>query len=138
LSPTGGVILFLKEVFLFHGGITWWEHLLYLHHVERERILFCSSFRWGKVDRSVTEHLSAQLRSDPRGGLCCFWCPNKTWTPPHGASDTLTIIKNGLEIRKLLSPKVKRVKNSKRKASEHYNDQFPNTKKIPCMLLCCY
>jgi hypothetical protein len=25
----------------------------------------------------VTEQLSAQSRLDPRGELCCFWCPNK-------------------------------------------------------------
>jgi hypothetical protein len=59
---------------------------------------FCISFTWGRVDWPVTEHLSAEGRSDPRGGLCCFWCPNKTWTPPHGTSNTLTIIKNRLEI----------------------------------------
>jgi hypothetical protein len=29
------------------------------------------------VEQLVSEQLSAQ---DPRGGLHCFWCPNKTWT----------------------------------------------------------
>jgi len=29
-------------------------------------------------DKQVTEHLSAQGRPDPKGGLHCFWCPNKT------------------------------------------------------------
>ncbi len=32
------------------------------------------------VERLVSEHFSAQGRPDPRGGLWCFWCPNKTWT----------------------------------------------------------
>ncbi len=30
-----------------------------------------------RVDWLVTEQLSAQSRLDPRGELCCFWCPNK-------------------------------------------------------------
>jgi hypothetical protein len=34
-----------------------------------------------RVDWLVTEHLSTQERLDPRRGLCCFWCPNKSWTP---------------------------------------------------------
>ncbi len=37
-----------------------------------------------KVDWLVTEHFSAQGRLDPRGGLYCFWCPNKTSTPLFG------------------------------------------------------
>jgi hypothetical protein len=49
----------------------------------------------------VIEHLNAQGKPDSRGGLCCFWSPNKTSTHPLGAIDTLTIIKNGLEMRKL-------------------------------------
>jgi hypothetical protein len=44
-----------------------------------------------RVDWLVTEHLSAQCRPDPRGGLNCLWCANKTWTPPLEASDTLVI-----------------------------------------------
>jgi hypothetical protein len=44
----------------------------------KRKHFFCSSFTWGRVDWPVTEQLSAQGRSDPRGGLCCFWCPNKT------------------------------------------------------------
>jgi hypothetical protein len=41
------------------------------------------------------------LKHAPRGVLRCFWCPNKTWTPPLGASCTLTIVKNRLEMREL-------------------------------------
>jgi hypothetical protein len=55
--------------------------------------MFFHSFSFGyvsRVDWSVTKHLSAQGRPNPKGGLCCFWCPNKTWTPPLDACDTLT------------------------------------------------
>ncbi len=84
----------------------------------------------------MTKHLSAQGRPDPRGGLCCFWCPNKTWTPPLGASDTLTIVENALEMRKLQPPKVKGMKNAKKQTIKSYQSQFPNTQAILCMLLC--
>jgi hypothetical protein len=67
----------------------------------------------------VTKHLSAQGRLDPRGGLCCFWCPNKNWNP--WPSDTLTIIKNELEMRKLQPLKIQGAQNSKNKS--------PNTTK---------
>jgi hypothetical protein len=50
---------------------------------------------------------------DPRGGLHCFWCPNKTGTCPIGTSATLTIVENGLEMRKL-APRIKGFKNSKK------------------------
>ncbi len=53
-----------------------------------------------RVDQLVTEHLNAQGSLDPRGGLCCFWCPNKTWTSSLGTFDTLTIVENRLEMRK--------------------------------------
>jgi len=66
------------------------------------------------VERLVSEDLRAQGRPDPRGGFCCFWCPNKTSTPSIDASDTLKIVKNGLELRKLRPPKVEGVKNSKK------------------------
>jgi len=54
------------------------------------------------------------------------------------AYDTLTIFEKGLEMRKLQPPKVKGVKNSKNQATQHYQNQFLNTQKNPCMLLCCY
>jgi len=63
----------------------------------------------------VTEHLSAQGRPDTRGGLCCFWCPNNTRTPPIDASGVLKIIKNRIELRKLWPPQIEGVKNSKTK-----------------------
>jgi hypothetical protein len=73
-------------------------------------LFFCEC----KVNQPVTEHLSAQGRPDSRGGVHCFWCPNQTWTPPLDTSDTLIIVKNGLEMRKLQPLKVQRVKNSKK------------------------
>jgi hypothetical protein len=47
----------------------------------------------------MIEHLSAQGRPDPRGGL--RFCPNKTWTPPIGASGTLKIVRIGVDLKKL-------------------------------------
>jgi hypothetical protein len=60
----------------------------------------------GRVNWPVTKHLngSGQAGSKGRAGLRCFCCPNKTWTPPLAASDTLTIVQNGLEMRKLCLP----------------------------------
>ncbi len=54
-----------------------------------------------------------QVPSDPMGGLHCFWCPNKTRTPPLSASGALKHFKNGLETRKLQTPppQVEGVKN---------------------------
>jgi hypothetical protein len=82
--------------------------------------------------------LSAQGRLDPRGKLCCLWCPKKTWTPPLGASETLTIVENRLETRKLWPLKVKGTKNSKKQIIEHYKGWFLNTQKNLCMLFCYY
>jgi len=61
----------------------------------------------------MIEHLSRQGRPDPRGGLYCFWCPNKIWTPLLDASDTLIVVKNELELKKLQPLKVKEVKKNK-------------------------
>ncbi len=65
----------------------------------------------------MIEHLSAKGKSDPRGGLHYFYCPNKIWTPPIGAFGTLKIVKNWIELKKLWAPKVERVKNSKKNLS---------------------
>jgi hypothetical protein len=58
-----------------------------------------------RVNWLVTEHLSTQGRPDPKGGLHCSWCSNKTSTPPIGPLGALKIVKNGLELRKLWPPK---------------------------------
>jgi hypothetical protein len=62
----------------------------------------------------MSDNLSVQGRPDPRARLYCFWCPNKTWTPPIDAFGALKIIKNILELRKFWPPKIKGVKNSKK------------------------
>jgi hypothetical protein len=40
-----------------------------------------------------------------------FACPNKTWSPLLGASNTLTIVENELKMRKLWPFKIKKVKD---------------------------
>ncbi len=79
------------------------------YHKKKIKILFfMGCFR---VDRPVTKQ---QGRLDPRGGLCCFWCPSKTGTSLVDTSDTLTIVENRLEMRKLLLSKVKGFKELKK------------------------
>jgi hypothetical protein len=82
----------------------------------------------------MSDHLNAQSKSDPRGGLCCFSCPNKTWTHPIGTYDTLKLVKNGLELKKLQPPKVKGVKNSKKQTTNHYKVKCWSPKTF---LVCC-
>jgi hypothetical protein len=86
----------------------------------------------------MIEQFNVQGRPDPRGELCCFWCPNKTWIFPLVASNTSTIVENIFKMRKLWPHKVKGVKNSKEQTTEHYKSQFPNTQNILYMLFCCY
>jgi hypothetical protein len=50
--------------------------------------------------------------------------------PPLGASTTLKIVENRLEMRKLWPPKVKGVKKLKKK---NYRDRFLNTQKVHFM-----
>jgi hypothetical protein len=92
-----------------------------------------SSYR---VERPVTEHLIVQGRPDSRGGLIVFWCPNKTWTSPFDTSNTLTIVKSGLEMRKLKLPKVKGFKNSNKQTTKHYKSRFPNTQNNSFFVCC--
>jgi hypothetical protein len=66
----------------------------------------------------LTEHLSIQGRPDPRGGLHSNVQKNSN----PSSFDTLTIVENGLKMRKLWPPKVKGVKNSKNKP--------PNIRKV--------
>jgi len=49
----------------------------------KDKKTFCLIFslleeKGHRVDWLVTEHLSAQGRPDPRGGLNWLWCANKT------------------------------------------------------------
>jgi hypothetical protein len=75
-----------------------------------------------RVDQLVTEHLNAQGKPNPRQGLCCFWCPNKTWTLPLRTFDTLTIIINRLTMRKR-----KKGQSFKKQTTKHYKGWFTNT-----------
>jgi hypothetical protein len=84
----------------------------------------------------VTKHLNAQGRSDPRGGLSCFWCPNKTWTSPLEASHTLTVVESGLEMRKLGPLKIKRSRTHKK--NKPLNITKVNSWTPKNFLLCCY
>jgi len=54
--------------------------------------------------------------------------------PPLGASNTIRIVKNELEMRKLWYPKVKGVRNFL-KTIYHYKGRFLNTQKVPFMLV---
>ncbi len=40
--------------------------------------IYFKKFDKYKVDWLMSEHLNAQGKSNPRGGLDCFWYPNKT------------------------------------------------------------
>jgi len=49
---------------------------------------------------------------------------HKTWTPPLSTCNPLTIIKNGLKMRKLQPPKVKGIKNTKKQTSNNTKADF--------------
>jgi hypothetical protein len=51
---------------------------------------------------------------------------SKQNSPPLGASDTLTMVENRLEMRKLHPSKVKGVNNSKQQTIKHYKGWFLN------------
>jgi hypothetical protein len=77
----------------------------------------------------MSNHLSAQGRLDPKGGLHCVWCENKTWTPSIGIFDAPKMVKNRLELRKLWPLLVERVKNTKKQTTEHYKADTRSPKK---------
>jgi len=101
-----------------------------------------TTWRNVRVEGPVNEPLSAQSRPDPRRVLCCFWCPNKTWTPPLGASDALKIFKNWLEMRKLPSPppppQSKGAQELKKIKPQNTTKPVLEQLKIVCKLLYCY
>ncbi len=76
-----------------------------------------------EAKRSGLKHSIANLMNQPSCTLnattvlkdTSFWCPNKTLSPLLSGSNTLRIIENGLKMKKLWPPKVKGVKNSKKK-----------------------
>ncbi len=69
-----------------------------------------------------------------RGSHCC-WCPKRRWSPRLGASETLKINENRLEMRKLRGPKV-RGAIFPEKSKPH--SLFMNPSKNPKMLLFCH
>jgi hypothetical protein len=80
-----------------------------------------------RVEQPMSDHLSAQGRPDQRGGLHCFWSPNKTWTPLIRASDAQKIANAGLELKKLQPPKVEGSKTQKNKPSNTRKPDHPKT-----------
>jgi hypothetical protein len=85
--------------------------------------------RDSRVERLVSEHLSAQGRLDPNN-----LCPIKTWTPPIGASGGLKIFKNILEFTKLWPPKLEGSRTQKKQTTKHYKFGSQTPKKL---LICC-
>jgi hypothetical protein len=67
----------------------------------------------------MSDHLSTQGRPDPRGGLRCFLCPNKTQNPLIGASNLLKIVKNILELKKVAGPPQSRGGQEPKKKTNH-------------------
>jgi hypothetical protein len=58
-------------------------------------------FQRSRVDLHMTKHLSAQDRRDPRGeGFIVFGVQKKLEPLLLAHTDTLTIVKNGLNMRK--------------------------------------
>jgi hypothetical protein len=80
---------------------------------------------------SCTSYAINALDYSSQGRVLSIWFPNKTWSPPLSASNTIRIVENGLEMRKLWSPKVKGVKNSKKTIE----GRFLNTQKVRFMLV---
>jgi hypothetical protein len=120
--------------------LLWWSTSEFLKiKMFRKKEEKKSDFGGCRVDWWVIEHLSSHGWLDPRGGLHCLWCPNKTWTPPLGTSNTLTIIKKQIRNEKVTTPQSKR--GQKLIRSNHWTIQrsIPNTqKKNHCMLLWFY
>jgi len=108
--------------------------LVFAPKLGQELVLSLSFFSVSKVFQLATKHLSAQSKLDPRRRFRCFWHPKNTWTPPFSASNTLTIVENILEMRKLRPPKVKGVKNFKKQTTKHYKANSWTHKKF---LVCC-
>jgi hypothetical protein len=108
----------------------------YRLHFKFSEPLISIPSRCNRVDRLVTKHLSTQGRPNSRQGLGCFWCPNKTLTLPLGAFDILTIVENGLEMRKLWPSKQKVSRTQKKQITEHYKGWFSHIQIFLCMLVC--
>ncbi len=73
---------------------------------EKKPIVWIVNCHYGRWVCDWTLKHSGQ--PDARGELCCFWCLNKTWTHPLGASDTLKMVKNRFKNEKVMAPQSKR------------------------------
>jgi hypothetical protein len=82
------------------------------------------------VERLVSKDLRAQGRPDPRGGFCCFWCPNETSTPSIDTSDTLKIVKNRLELRKFTTDQSRGGQELKTNRHRTFQSRLSNNQKI--------
>jgi hypothetical protein len=80
------VVVQVRAVKIYVAVVEFWSFVGELVRYESSEILvfFLQSSRKHRVDLLMTKHLSAQGRLNPRGGLCCFWRPNKTGTSPLG------------------------------------------------------
>ncbi len=83
---------------------------------------------------SCTLHATNVLNYTSQGRALLHLVSKANLKPPLGASNKLRIIENRLEMRKLWPPKVKGVKNSKKKTIEQYKGQFLNIQKFHFML----
>jgi hypothetical protein len=67
------------------------------------------------------EHLMAQRKLNPRGGLYCWWCSKISGNPFASTFDTPKITKNKASMKKLWPPNVGGVKGRNGKFQKHGN-----------------
>ncbi len=78
----------------------------------------------GRLVGDQTFKCSGQARWG--GVLCCFLCPNKIWTPPLEASDTLKIHEKWIRNEKVTVPQSKGGQELQKQTAEHYKVLFSN------------
>jgi len=90
----------------------------------------------GRVNQLVFQTHKHLGRLDPRGGLHCFWCLNKAWTPLIGAFCAQKIIKNGIELKKLCHPQIRGGPRTQKKTIKRYktSSQSPHKFLIGCFV----
>ncbi len=118
----------LSPSFWFYHKWIWW--LIFLPPTSqpiKEKVGY-------RVNQLVIEHFSNQGGLDPKGGLCCFCCPKQTWTPRIGAYGTLKIVKHGIELKKIRSPKIERSRTQKKPP----NVTKANSRAPEKILVCCF
>ncbi len=80
-----------------NGGVTLHFNIIQILEAQQD----CT---YGKPAGDWTFKCLGQVRSKERASLLLV--SNKTWTPPIGTLSALQIVKNGIELKKLHSPKV--------------------------------